>query len=571
MLIFCSPVLAQKKYMLDILTSDQDKSALRKLKYSREFSDSLSLIQTVNGVVSTLHSEGYLLAQLNTIKSNITTSTIEAHLSVGEKFQWIRLSEGNVEKALLRRSGFKETQFSEKPFRFDQVAKLEKSLLTFAERNGYPFASLKLDSLRLEANKIGASLNLDLGPPISFDSLDIKSNFEIKSRFLGNYLGINQNSLYDQRKINFIGQRLRGLPYLRLSEAPVLTFQNSEATVHLQLEKRPVNQIDAIIGFLPNSSRSNQLLVTGQVDIDLLNPFGSGKKIGLHWRRLSEETQSLILQYEHPNLVGSPLDFSFEFDFLKQDTLFTKRNLDLKFSYNLGGNSFLNVFTKVEGTDLIGVPKLESNGRPNVIDFDLTSYGLGFEWNNFNDPFVITRGTGLSISASTGNKKIRPNNGLSSEVYEDLDLKTLQYTFTANFEHYWRIKQNFVLVNKLNGGLKINDDLFQNDAFRLGGLQTLRGFNENLFFASQYALTTLEGRLLFDESSYLLLFTDLAYIKSDFQQINSSELAQGLGAGLSFATDSGIFNFVYALGSADRIGAFNFNQSKIHFGYTTRF
>jgi hypothetical protein len=571
MLIFCTPSLAQKKYVLDILTKDQDKSAIKKLNYQREFADSLLMIQTLNGVVKSLHSEGYLLTTVDTIISNTIATTIEAQISIGEKFQWISLSEGNVEKALLRRSGFKGTQFSERPFRFGQVAKLEKSLLTFAERNGYPFASLKLDSLRIETNKIGASLNLDLGPPITFDSLDIKSNFDIKARFLGNYLGINQNSLYDQRKINFIGQRLRGLPYLRLSEAPVLTFQNAEATVHLKLEKRRVNQIDAIIGFLPNASRSSQLLVTGQVDIDLLNPFGSGKKIGLHWRRLSEETQSLNLQYAHPNLIGSPLDSDFEFHFLKQDTLFTKRNFDLKFGYNLGANSYLNVFTRAEGTDLIGIPKLESNGKPNVIDFDLTSYGLGFEWNNFDDPFVITRGSGFSISASTGNKKIQRNNGLSPEVYNDLNLKTLQYTFMANFENYWRMKPNFVLVNKLSGGMKINDDLFQNDAFRLGGLKNLRGFNENFFFASQYALSTIEGRLLFDESSYLLLFTDLAYIKSEFQQINSSELALGLGAGLSFATDSGIFNFVYALGSAESIGSFNFNQSKIHFGYTTRF
>ncbi|MFT6828002.1 MAG: hypothetical protein ACI9Z3_000008 [Roseivirga sp.] len=571
MFIFCSSSLAQKKYLLDILANDQDKAALKKLNYQRDFTDSLLMIKTLNSVISSLHSEGFLLARIEAIKSNASSTRIEAQITVGEKFQWISLSEGNVEKALLRRNGFKDTQFSERPFRFNQVAKLEKSLLTFAERNGYPFASLKLDSLRIEANKIQASLNLDLGPPITFDSLDIKSNFDIKTRFLGHYLGINQNSLYDQRKINFIGQRLRGLPYLRLSEAPILTFQNSEATVHLKLEKRPVNQIDAIIGFLPNSSRSNQLLVTGQVDIDLLNPFGSGKKIGLHWRRLSEETQSLNLQYAHPNLIGSPLAFDFEFDFLKQDTLFTKRNFDLKFAYNLGGNSFLNVFTRVEGTDLIGIPKLESNGVPNVIDFDLTSYGLGFEWNNFNDPFVITRGTGLSISASTGNKKIQRNNALSSEVYDDLDLKTLQYTFLVNFENYWRMKPNFVLVNKLSGGMKINEDLFQNDAFRLGGLNNLRGFNENFFFASQYALTTVEGRLLFDESSYLLLFTDLAYISSAFQQVNFSELALGLGAGLSFATDSGIFNFVYALGSTDSVGAFNFNQSKIHFGYTTKF
>lgn len=566
----CLSIQAQEKYVLNIEVADQEKAVLKRYNFPKEHTDSVSVQQSVRNLIGVLHSDGYLLAYI--ASSAISAKrTITYKVSIGEKFTWMKLSAGNVENSLLRRSGYKQAQFKEKAFRVNQVVRLEKSLLSFAERNGYPFASLKLDSLRIEENQIGASLNLDLGPLILFDSLDIKSNFSLKARFLGNYLGIVQGSPYDQRKIDYLAQRLRNLPYLKVSEASTLTFQNSEATVHLKVEKRPVNQIDGIIGFLPNSNRSDGLLITGQVDIDLLNPFGSGKKIGLHWQKLSEETQNLNLQYAHPNILGSSLNFDFSFDFLKQDTLFTKRVFDLKIGYNLGGNSFLSAFSSSEGTDLIGIPKIISNQLPSVVDFDLTSYGLGFEWNNFDDLFLISRGTGVDLKVSTGNKKISRNVGLPSEVYEGVDLKALQYTFELNFQNYLRLKNNFVLVNKLSGGLKANDQLFRNDAFRLGGLKTIRGFNENFFFATKYALATLEGRLLFDESSYLLLFSDVAYLNSEFEEDSTSDWALGLGAGLSFATSSGIFNFIYALGSSQSTGKFNFNQSKIHFGYTTRF
>ena len=565
----CLSVEAQEKYVLKIEAVAEEESVLRKYKYPAEHTDSLSTERAIRQLINALHSDGYLLA--STLSRSSVSNELRVKISIGEKFTWLRLTSGNVENSLLRRSGYKQAQFEEKPFRFNQVARMEKSILSFAERNGYPFASLKLDSLRIEANQIGASLNLDLGPLIVFDSLDIKSDFAIKARFLGNYLGIVQGNPYDQKKIDYVSQRLRNLPYLRVSEASTLTFQNSEATVHVKVEKRPVNQIDGIIGFLPNSNRSDGLLVTGQVDVDLLNPFGSGKQIGLHWQRLSEETQNLNLQYAHPNVLGSPLNFDFAFDFLKQDTLFTKRIFDLEISYNLGGNSFLNVFSTSEGTDLIGTPKVTNNQLPSVIDFDLTSYGLGFDWNNFDDPFIISRGAGLSIKASTGNKKISRNVSLPAEVYQGVDLKTLQYTFELGFQNYFRWKNNFVLVSKLSGGLKANDQLFQNDAFRLGGLKSIRGFNENFFFATKYGLATLEGRLLFDESSYLLLFTDLAHLEGEFKESPTSEWALGLGTGLSFATSSGIFNFIYALGSSQSTGSFNFNQSKIHFGYTTRF
>ncbi|KYG76353.1 outer membrane protein assembly factor BamA [Roseivirga ehrenbergii] len=565
----CLSVQAQEKYVLNIEVAEQESAVLKRYNFPKEHADSLSAQRAVQNLVSALHSDGYLLAYV--VSHTSSSQQVSYKIAIGEKFTWMKLSPGNVENSLLRRSGYKQSQFDEKPFRFNQVARMEKSLLSYAERNGYPFASLKLDSLRIEENQIGASLNLDLGPLILFDSLDIKSDFTLKARFLGNYLGIVQGNPYDQRKIDYLGQRLRNLPYLRLSEASTLTFQNSEATVHLKVEKRPVNQIDGIIGFLPNANRSDGLLITGQVDIDLLNPFGSGKQIGLHWQKLSEETQNLNLQYAHPNVLGSPLNFDFALDFLKQDTLFTKRIFDLKIGYNLGGNSFLNAFSSSEGTDLIGTPKITNNELPVVIDFDLTSYGMGFEWNNFDDPFLISKGTGISLEASTGNKKISRNVGLPTEVYDGVDLKTLQYTFRLNFQNYLRLKNNFVLVNKLSGGLKANDQLFRNDAFRLGGLKSIRGFNENFFFATKYALATLEGRLLFDESSYLLLFSDLAYLRGEFKTSPTSDWALGLGAGLSFTTSSGIFNFIYALGSSQNTGSFNFNQSKIHFGYTTRF
>ncbi|MGW8122465.1 hypothetical protein ACV07N_07370 [Roseivirga echinicomitans] len=565
----CLSVQAQGKYALKVQVAAVEQATLRKYKFPTEHADSLRAERALKQLINTLHSDGYLLA--NTVSRLKVGDELRVQVVIGQKFTWLKLSSGNVEKALLRRSGFKESQFENDAFRFNQVARLQRSILSFAERNGYPFASLKLDSLRIEENQIGASLNLDLGPLIVFDSLDIKSDFALKTRFLGNYLDIVQGNPYDQRKIDFLAQRLRSLPYLRVSEASTLTFQNSEATVHLKVQKRPVNQMDGIIGFLPNSNRLEGLLVTGQVDVDLLNPFGSGKRIGLHWQRLSEETQNLNLQYAHPNVLGSPLNLDFAFDFLKQDTLYTKRVFDIEIGYNLGGNSFLNAFSTSEGTDLIGTPRIVNNRLPPIIDFDLTSYGLGFKWNNFDDPFVISSGTGINVKASTGNKKISRNVSLPAALYQGIDLKTLQYTFEMGFQNYLRLKNNFVLVNKLSGGLKANEQLFQNDAFRLGGLKSIRGFNENFFFATKYALATLEGRLLFDESSYLLLFTDLAHLRGEFKESPTSDWALGMGAGLSFATSSGIFNFIYALGSSQNTGRFNFNQSKIHFGYTTKF
>ncbi|HEY9117017.1 MAG TPA: BamA/TamA family outer membrane protein, partial [Roseivirga sp.] len=126
---------------------------------------------------------------------------------------------------------------------------------------------------------------------------------------------------------------------------------------------------------------------------------------------------------------------------------------------------------------------------------------------------------------------------------------------------------------ELQGGLISGENLFQNDAFRIGGLNSLRGFNESYFFTTGFLFANFESRFYLDETSYLLLFTDIGYVESDFvNQISKSfEWPLGVGTGISFATNTGIFNFVYALGTSKSTGAINFNQSKIHFGFTTRF
>ena len=163
------------------------------------------------------------------------------------------------------------------------------------------------------------------------------------------------------------------------------------------------------------------------------------------------------------------------------------------------------------------------------------------------------------------------NNGIPNHLYKDVQLKSFQYTFGLLAEKYWNLGKQFVLLNRFQGGQIVNDQLFKNDAYRLGGFNSIRGFNENEFYATTYSFLTTEARLFLDEFSYLSLFGDVAWLKSNYEGIDDSQTPFGIGAGISFSTNAGIFNFVYALGSAQDKKGFNLGQSKIHFGYISRF
>ncbi len=561
---------AQTAYELKIEARGQGADVLKNYRYESEVSDTLSAVQVINDVLSALHNDGYLLARQTDFQ--LQDQLFQVLVEIGERFEWLALKAGNLDKGLMRRAGFRERLFTGKAFRYSQVARLQDRLLSYAEQNGYPFAKTRIDSLHISGNQLGGVLNFEPGPAILFDSLDVTSEMFIRSRFLGNFLDIKMGSTYNHKRIETLNRSLSALPYLKLAEEPRLTFQNSEATLHLKFSKRRINQIDGIIGFLPNANNDNKLLITGQFDIELYNPFGSGKMIGLHWRKQNVETQTLNLEYEHPNLLGSPLGARLEFDFLKQDTLFTTRDLNLELSYRLGGSGSFTVFTRQQGANLISTQHLQSVTRlPDVINFDLASYGVGFDWNSLDDIFLPKRGLSLSLNASVGNKKLRPSTEIPSDLLVGVDLKNLQYNLALSFEKHSTIGQNLVLLNRFDGGMLFNDRLFRNDAVRLGGLNSIRGFNENFFFATRYATTTAEARLFFDALSYFSLFTDFGVVYEDFSEEPVTDYPIGVGAGISFSTDAGIFNFVYALGRSDIAGALSLNQSKIHFGFTSRF
>ncbi len=180
----------------------------------------------------------------------------------------------------------------------------------------------------------------------------------------------------------------------------------------------------------------------------------------------------------------------------------------------------------------------------------------------------------MTFSGTVGQKNIRRNSAIKNDaLYDSIPLSTVQYGILADLEEYFRLGKGSVVLLRGRCGYLSNSGnlLYINDLYRIGGLKLLRGFNENAFYAQQYGVGTIEFRQYFDASSYLLLFADQGYYMfnlpaSTFQE----DHPLGLGAGISFTTPAGIFNFIYALGKSNT-QLLTFTQSKIHFGFVSRF
>ena len=491
-------------------------------------------------------------------------------LYVGEQFRWAYLRNGNLGDGLLTRAGYREKLYRGTPFVPADWVRLQERILIEAENQGFPFATVGLDSIRLDGAAIAGRVVLKRGRAVVFDSLQIVGNTKTKKRFLTKYLQLFPGQLFSQQRVDAAAQLLRQLPYVKLRAEPEVRFALGRARVYLLLDERPSNQFDAIVGILPNANaRQTGVQFTGDVTINLRNIKGGGKQLGLQWRKTDALSQLLDVQYVHPNFFGTPFEVAASFNLYKQTYDFTTIRPRLQVTYPTARAGRVSFFAEQRGSFIDSVR--DKSVLPATLDAQYNSYGIGYDFNSLDDLFFPHRGYLISGQGALGTKTITKSSLLRPELYDGLALRTTQYSLSLRAERYLPVKRAGVLLLRLRGESLRNPQLLINDLYRLGGLNSLRGFNENQFYTSTYAVATAEFRQFIGPESYAFLFFDQAYLRRDLANATANQ-PTGLGAGLSFRTAAGLFQFVYSVGQSGYANqSFGLRTSKIHFGLTSRF
>lgn len=565
--IICIPVFSQQKQQVHMRFFQNHQSNERLFPDILITIDSSEINSTISKRLTTLYEQGYLASTFSVTMPS--EQNIQIDFFAGKIYKMVQLDQGNVSDEIMNKIGYKPIDYEARPYVHSRVVKLFNAILSYAENNGYPFASVKLDSIIFEDEGLKAGINYRSGPLIVFDSLFVVGYDRIKPEYLMTHLGIYKGRKYEEKIIGEISNKIRLLPFVRLVGDPEVIIKDGKCTIGLSLQQVKVSEVDGVLGFLPNEKGDNQLLVTGQVLLDLRNLFMSGKRIAFEWQSFDVNSQLLDMLYYHPNLFKTPIGIQGEFNLLKQDSTFLNRDLKLELSFISRGSSRVGFITDFLSSRLISTQGLEdAMVLPENNDFNLSYYGIDFQHTKFDDLIMPTRGWGVALTGVVGKKKIIKNPVINDDLYFEVPLNTIQSRVGGHLEKYWLLSKLFILRTHLEGGYLKGDNLFTGDLFRLGGLKTIRGFTERSFFASGYGIFNLEARAHLSRETYFLIFFDQAVVSNELAQ--STEFPFGTGAGFSFKTNAGIFNFVLAMGKSTN-QPFDFNYSKIHFGYISRF
>jgi outer membrane protein assembly factor BamA len=525
--------------------------------------------EKIYSILKTIQAKAFLASNLDSLVADSNQTT--AWVRTGHSYKWAFLSPGNVDEGWLSKTGFRERVYRNRPFDFTEVLKIQDAIVKQAENNGYPFAAARLDSLLAINGALSAALMIEKNQLYTIDSLTLKGKSKCKVGYMKNYLGIRPDDVYDESKINRISGRIRELAFVKEVAPPSARFYEKSTVITLYLEDKKASQFDGILGVLPDNNKPGKVLLTGELNLRLQSAFGRGELIDLRWRKLQAQTQDLKVNLAYPYLFATPFGIDYKLDLYKRDTTFLNVNNNIGVQYMLMGGNYFKVFLESRSSSLLSTVGLENvSTLPQNADTRLVLYGIGVKFDRVDYRLNPRKGFKVAWNGGAGNKNIKRNSSLNPEIYDSLKLKTIQINSDVTLEVYFPLGKRHVIKTRMQAATMYNQQLFQNELFRIGGLRTLRGFDEESIFASSYGIGTVEYRFLLETNSYFYGFFDGAWYERNTPNRYLRDTPYGFGAGISFETKLGIFTLNYALGS--EFGKLSqIRAAKIHFGIISQF
>lgn len=542
-------------------------------------SDSFEVARTTQENIRKLRKKGHLAASIDSIF--YSSDTLWQVLYIGPTYTTLHINSHNIGTEYISQKKHLNMTIS-------SFERLQKQLITTHENTGYPFAQLFLQDNYTQSDTLFTTLFFDPYIHFEYDTIAYNGRATLSKKYLAKYLDIQPGQAYNEIAVATLDKKLRNLPLIRVAGSSRVLFIRGKAQVVLQIEDVITDRIDGVIGLAPNSENGtdNQLLITGEVNIELNNLFQSGKQLELHWRNYLKNSQKLDASFTYPYLLNTKLGVSSEFNLNKFDTLFV--NLKGKFSlrYQQQGNNYLEVYYQNISSNLLNADTSRirtTKAIPTNNPYRIGNYGLAVFQQDLDYMPNPRKGYRLLADVAIGQKQILPHaeirqvtfanteNATLINVYDTVQLRSTRLDVKISSSYFIPIKARSTLRQVLTFNGLFSQNLFFNELYNFGGNATLRGFDENELFASKALTYLLEYRYLIGENSNVGLFANTAFVENTIESDRLvNDIPYGFGASANIQVGKGILNLAYALGSQQG-NALQLSAAKFHFGVINYF
>ncbi len=436
---------------------------------------------------------------------------------------------------------------------YQQVEFILNQLTLLLAEKGDPFITLQLRNIQpaeFYANTLQADLIIESFPIRKITGFEIKGYEKFPVSFLKHALGIKKGDVFKKQNILDKSKLIDNLNFVKTIKPPEVLFLTHETKLFFYLEKKSSNFFDGIMGFATNED-TGKLEFNGYLNLALVNNLHYGELLEINYKNDGNQQEHFSVLTELPYLFKSPVGMEASLAIFKRDSTFQNVNRKIALTYRL--NTKIKLFAGYKNDQSTNIQKSDLTANQ-IVDFKSSFIVLGGDYIQPQPSSLFPEKSVVRISAEIGERKTQKT--------------TPQYRLQSECSHQFNLNPSNAIFLRNQSGYLITESALINELFRFGGINSIRGFDENSIDASFFTVLNTEYRFLLNEKSYLHSIIDLSY----FENI-STDIKQNLysiGMGLAIDTKPGLFKFVIANGKAENQN-FNFNNTKIHISLQARF
>ncbi len=521
---------------------------LKKIELNSFLINKKNINQKIDSIKNQLHLNGFFNLKKTVLFENDSIYSI--NYSLGKQFKKIKIKilNNNLIKSEIETILKSDITNNEFEIDINKVPNLFNELVKRFEQKGKSFTQFSLKNIQLENNIAIAELFMKETTIRKIDKIVINGYKLFPKSFLKHRLNINKKSVFNTEKLQSISNNLKSIAFVEEIKSPQILFTKDSTHIYLYLKKKNANEFDGLIGFNSKENGSG-LEFNGYLDLHLENVFNYGSTIDLLWKSNGNENQKFNLAVKTPYIFNSSISPKGSLQLYRQDSTFINIKTQLEIEYAINVRNSLSVVLQNETSN-----NLLDDASNNIIqNFNTTFYGIRYLNQFFSRDAFFPVKFSANLSSLLGS---RTSEGIN----------TSQIKLSLNTFFNWQLDYKNYIYTEVNSGYLLSDNFLNNELFRIGGNNSVRGFQEESVFVSQYNTLNIEYRHLTNNSSYFYSITDFGLIETETTKDN----LLGLGLGYAFTTKIGLLNLNYVLGKSDNQD-FDFSKAVVGFKYITRF
>jgi len=527
---------------------------------SRQSISMTQLRQSFHRLLDVLRSHGYFFASIDSIAfapENKNGEAAQGTAYINEDRRWrlqmIGDNPHDEKLSVLWRESIRRP--------FNEIHFLENAnrLLRESARRGYPLAALSFDSVSLDQESAIAFLHtrFDAGPLVTVDSIHVRGNRITKREVITRELPLRQGAIFQFDKVEEIQSRLIRLGFFRSVAPPqLLRDKHGRYLLDIEVVEGSANTFNGVAGYNPGIGNQKGYL-TGLIDLNFGNLFGTGRQLGARWEKRSRDTQELALRYREPWMFGYPFHLAGQFQQLVQDTIYVERQVEVALEWPVtprititGSLSQQSVSPDSLAGERFLLPKSRVLGA-----------AFGIAYNSLDDQLNPRRGVLYRTTIESGRKNISSLREIpGSSIHRQrltVDLQIIVPTLRV------QVVSLALHGRQVTSGEEV---VSITDEYRLGGATTLRGYREEQFRGSRVGWSNIEYRYLLGPRSRAFVFADLGYFFKQTASERIEEFKSAFGIGTRIETPLGVVGVDYGLGEGDGLLA-----GKVHVSLVNSF